>query len=44
MNDNFASFHRLFDVNMDDFEQIFKQDIISHLQNLQEELEQYFSR
>ena len=41
-NDNFASFHRLTDMTRDDFEQNLKEDIISHLQNLQNEFERYF--
>ena len=40
-NDNFASFHRLTDITEDDFEQNLKEDIISHLQNLQNEFERY---
>ena len=43
-NDNFASFHRLTDITGDDFEQNLKEDIISHLQNLQNQFEQYFSK
>ena len=41
-NDNFASFHRLTEITGNDFEQNLKEDIISHLQNLQNEFEQYF--
>ena len=41
-NDNFASFHRLTDITENDFEQNLKEDIISHLQNLQNEFERYF--
>ena len=41
-NDNFASFHRLTDITGDDFEQNLKEDIISHLKNLQNEFERYF--
>ena len=41
-NDNFASFHHLTEIAGDYFEQNLKADIISHLQNLQNEFEQYF--
>ena len=41
-NDNFASFHRLIEITGDDFEQNLKEDILSHLQNLQNEFERYF--
>ena len=41
-NNNFASFHCLTDITGDDFEQNLKEDIISHLQNLQNEFERYF--
>ena len=41
-NDNFASFHCLTGITGDDFEQNLKEDIISHLQNLQNEFERYF--
>ena len=41
-NDNFASFHRLTETTGDDFEQNLKEDIINHLQNLQNEFERYF--
>ena len=37
-NDNFALFHRLTEITEDDFEQNLKEDIISHLQNLQNEI------
>ena len=43
-NDNFASFHNLTDITGDDFEQNLKEDIISHLQNLQNEFERYFPK
>ena len=43
-NDNFASFHRLTEITGDDFEQNLKEDIISRLQNLQNEFERYFSK
>ena len=42
-NDNFASFHRLIEITGDYFEQNLKEDIISHLQNLQNVFERYFS-
>ena len=42
-NDNFASFHCLTEITGYDFEQNLKEDIISHLQNLQNEFERYFS-
>ena len=41
-NDNFTSFHRLTEITGNDFEQNLKEDIISHLQNLQNEFERYF--
>ena len=41
-NDNFASFHRLTEITGDNFEQNLKEDIISHLQNLQNKFERYF--
>ena len=41
-NDNFASFHRLTEITGDDFKQNLKEDIISDLQNLQNEFERYF--
>ena len=41
-NDNFASFYYLTDITGDGFEQSLKENIISHLQNLQNEFEQYF--
>ena len=41
-NDNFTSFYRLTEITGDDFEQNLK-DIISHLQNLQNEFERYFA-
>ena len=40
--DNFASFHRLTDIIEKDFEQNLKENIISHLQSLQNEFERYF--
>ena len=40
-NDNFVSFHRLTEITGDDFEKNLE-DIISHLQNLQNEFERYF--
>ena len=43
-NDNFASFHNLTDITGDDFEQNLKEDIISHLQNLQNEFERFFPK
>ena len=43
-NDNFASFYRLTEITGDDFEQNLKEDIISHLQNLQNEFERYFPK
>ena len=43
-NDNFTSFHHLTDITGDDFEQNLKEDIISHLENLQNEFEQYFPK
>ena len=42
-NDNFALFHHLTEIIGDNFEQNLKEDINSHLQNLQNEFEQYFS-
>ena len=42
INDNFEPFHRLTDVTGNDIAQLLKQDIISHLQNLQKEFERYF--
>ena len=42
-NDNFASFHHLTEITGDDFEQNLKENIISNLQNLQNEFERYFS-
>ena len=41
-NNNFALFHRLTEITGDDFNKILKEDIISHLRNLQDEFEQYF--
>ena len=41
-DNNFASFHRLTEITEDDFSKNLKEDIISHLQNLQDEFEQYF--
>ena len=41
-NDNFASFHRLTEITGDNFEQNLKEDIIDHLQNLQDEFLRYF--
>ena len=41
-NNNFASFHRLTEITGDDFDKNLKEDIISHLRNLQDEFEQYF--
>ena len=41
INDNFASFHCLTDITGDDCEQNLE-DIISYLQNLQNEFERYF--
>ena len=38
-NNNFASFHRLTEITGDDFNKNFKEDIISHLRNLQDEFE-----
>ena len=43
-NDSFSSFHNLTDITGDDFEQNLKEDIINHLQNLQNEFERYFSK
>ena len=42
-NNNFASFHRLTEITGDDFNKNLKEDIISHLRNLQDEFERYFS-
>ena len=42
-NNNFASFHRLTEITGDDFNKNSKEDIISHLPNLQDEFERYFS-
>ena len=42
-NNNFASFHRLTEITGDDFNKNWKEDIISHLRNLQDEFERYFS-
>ena len=39
---NFASFHRLTEITGDDFNKNLKEDIISHLRNLQDEFERYF--
>ena len=41
-NNNFASFHRLTEITKDDFNKNLKEDIISHLRNLQDEFERYF--
>ena len=41
-NNNFASFHRLTEITGDDFNKNLKEDIICHLQNLQDEFERYF--
>ena len=41
-NNNFASFHRLTEITEDDFNKNLKEDIISHLRNLQDEFELYF--
>ena len=38
-NNNFASFHRLTEITGDDFNKNLKEDIISHLRNLQDEFE-----
>ena len=43
-NNNFASFHRLTEITGDDFNKNLKEDIISHLRNLQDEFEHYFSK
>ena len=40
-NNNFASFHRLTEIAGDDFNKNLKEDIISHLRNLQDEFERY---
>ena len=42
-NNNFASFYRLTEITGDDFNKNLKEDIISHLRNLQDEFERYFS-
>ena len=42
-NNNFASFHRLTEITGDDFNKNLKEDIISHLRNLQDEFERYFT-
>ena len=42
-NNNFASFHHLTEITGDAFKQNLKEEIISHLQNLQDEFERYFS-
>ena len=42
-NNNFASFHRLTEITGDDFNKNLKEDIISHLRNLQDDFERYFS-
>ena len=42
-NNNFASFHRLTEIIEDDFNKNLKEDIISHLRNLQDEFKRYFS-
>ena len=41
-NNNFASFHRLTEITGDDFNKNLKEDIVSHLRNLQDEFERYF--
>ena len=41
-NNNFVSFHRLTEITGDDFNKNLKEDIISHLRNLQDEFERYF--
>ena len=41
-NNNFASFHRLTEITGDNFNKNLKEDIISHLRNLQDEFERYF--
>ena len=43
-NDNFASFHRLTEITGDDFEQNLNEDIISHLQNLQNKFQRCFPK
>ena len=43
-NNHFASFHRLTEITEDDFNKNLKQDIISHLRNLQNEFERYFPK
>ena len=42
-NNNFPSFHRLTEITGDDFNKNLKEDIISHLRNLRDEFERYFS-
>ena len=42
-NDKFASFHHLTEITGHDFKKNLKEDIISHLQNLQNKFERYFS-
>ena len=41
-NNNFASFHRLTEITGYGFNKNLKEDIISHLRNLQDEFERYF--
>ena len=41
-NNNLASFHRLTKITEDDFNKNLKEDIISHLRNLQDEFERNF--
>ena len=41
-NNNFSSFHLLTEITGDDFNKNLKEDIISHLRNLQDEFERYF--
>ena len=41
-NNNFALFYRLTVITEDDFNKNLKEDIISHLRNLQDEFERYF--
>ena len=41
-NNNFASFHRLIEITEGGFKKNLKEDIISHLRNLQDEFERYF--
>ena len=38
-----TAFHRLTEITGDDFNKNLKEDIISHLRNLQDEFERYFS-